>query len=154
MDVVLPRTKAVDAETILEARERLRDYLPPFWAAMLKLSREIEQKTNSAMSPDDIGRQCQETVDTVVRPALVELREKLLKERRNWFYKIITPVARGLRVMIGRPPLTPVDLVYSGLSLGTSVGSEIIEEIARANLISQDSGLTYLLEVGDFVERE
>jgi hypothetical protein len=147
VELVLPRTKAANAETILEARERLRDYLPPFWSSMLKLSREFKSRVREGMPAVDLQRECGEIIDTVVRPALIDLNQKLLKERRNWFYKIITPAARGLKVMVGRPPLTTADLISSGIALGTNVAIDVAEQMRKVNAVSQESGLTLLLEL-------
>lgn len=147
VELILPQTKAADAETILEARERLKDYLPPFWSSMLKLSVEFKARVAEGMSEVDLQKECREIIDTTVRPALIDLNQKLLRERRNWFYKIITPVARGLKVMVGRPPLTTADLISSGIALGANVAIDVAEQIRKVDAISQESGLTLLLEI-------
>ena len=146
-ELVLPQPKVVNAETILEARERLKDYLPPFWSSMLRLSVELKSRVREGMSVVDLQRECAEIIDTTVRPTLIELNQKMLKERRNWFHKIITPVANGLKVMVGRPPLTTADLISSSMALGANVAIDVAEEISKAKLASQESGLTFLLEL-------
>lgn len=146
-ELVLPQTKPADAETILEARERLKDHLPPFWSSMLKLSIGFKARLKEGMPILDLHRECEDIIDTTVRPALIDLNRKLLKERKNWFYKIITPVAKGLRVMAGKPPLTTADLISSGLALGANVALDVAEQIHKVNAISQESGLTFLLEL-------
>jgi hypothetical protein len=153
VELVLPQTKAANAETILEARERLRDYLPPFWSSMLKLSREFKSRIREGMPAVDLQRECGEIIDTVVRPALIDLNQKLLKERRNWFYKIITPVARGLKLMVGRPPLTTADLISSGIAFGTNVAIDVSEQMLKVNKVSQEAGLTFLLELEKLREK-
>lgn len=147
VELVLPQTKAADGETILEERERLKDYLPPFWASMLRLSGEFKARVREGMPAVDLQRECGEIVDTVVRPALIDLNQKLLKERRKWFYKIITPVAKGLKVVAGKPPLTTADLISSGIAFGANVAIDVAEQMRKVSIVSQESGLTLLLEL-------
>lgn len=152
-ELVLPQTKAAGEETILEARERLKDYLPPFWSSMLRLSVAFRARLNEGMAAPDLERECADIIDTAVRPALIDLNQKLLKERRNWFYKIITPVAKGVRVMIAKPPLTTADLVSSGLAVGANVALDVAEEMRKTGAVPQESGLTLLLELDRLVRK-
>jgi hypothetical protein len=153
VELVLPQMKAVNAETILEARERLKDYLPPFWSSMLKLSVEFKARVTDGMSSVDLQRECGEIINTTVRPTLIDLNQKLLKERRNWFYKIITPVARGLKVIAGRPPLTTADLISSSIALGTNMAIDVTEQMLKVNKVSQEAGLTFLLELEKLTQK-
>lgn len=154
VELILPQTKPADGKTILEARERLKDYLPPFWSSMLKLSIEFKARLNEGTSALDLERECEDIIDTTVRPALIDLNQELLKERKNWFHKIITPVAKGLKVMVGKPPVTTADLISSGLALGANVTLDVADQIRKANAISQESGLTFLLELEKFMRKD
>jgi hypothetical protein len=66
VEMLLPPTKGADPEIILEARQRLSDHLPPFWSSMLKLSVQMKQSIRECRSVDEVLREGQETVDTVV----------------------------------------------------------------------------------------
>jgi len=94
VQMLIPRTKAVHPEIILEARHRLSNHLPSFWSSMLKLSTELRNRINQSTNKyqKDIFDESQELVDTIVRPSLIDLQEKMLKEKRDWFYKILSPI--------------------------------------------------------------
>lgn len=154
VELILPQTKAADGKTILEARERLKDYLPPFWSSMLKLSIEFKARLEEGISALDLQRECEDIIDTTVRPALIDINQELLKERKNWFHKIITPVAKGLKVIVGKPPVTTADLISSGLALGANVTLDVADQIRKVNAISQESGLTFLLELEKFMRKD
>lgn len=83
IEIVLPRTSPADAETILEAREKLSDLLPSFWASMLEMSSKIKERVSEDHDPEDLIFECREIVDTEVRPSLVEIRNKMELERKS-----------------------------------------------------------------------
>ena len=146
MELVFPATKETDAETILEARYRLRDHLPPFWSAMLRLSSELQSRLTPEVGTSEVERETQDLVDRIVRPSLTDLVLKLDKERRNWFYKILASVRSGLIVVAGKPPLTKAELVSAALSLGSQVAVDLAKHFQDVASISE-AGLTYLIKV-------
>jgi hypothetical protein len=148
VEMMLPATCAARGEEILEARERLADHLPPFWASMLRMSAEIRERVENCGSFDQALKECEEIVDTVVRPSLIDLNEKLLKEKRNWFYRILSPVAKQLKVIVGTPPVTTAGLISASLSLGANVAVDVSEHMLKSESLTE-AGLTYLLKVGE-----
>lgn len=151
--LVLPQTKLANGETILEARERLKDYLPPFWASMLRLSVELKRRIIEGMPLADLEKESADIFHSIVRPSLIELNQKLIKERKNWFHKIITPIANGLTAMIARPPVTTMDLISAGITLGANITINAAEQFKRIESTSQDSGLAYLIQLDEFVQK-
>lgn len=147
LELVLPQTKPADCQTILEARERLKDYLPPFWASMLRLSAVFQDRLTEGASDLDLARECQDIVDTTVRPALIDLNQKLLKDRRRWFHKIMGPVGKNLRILGGRPPVTTADLVSAGLAFGANVAIDVGQQMSKKNVVPKEAGLIFLIEL-------
>ncbi|RJR42591.1 MAG: hypothetical protein C4567_06950 [Deltaproteobacteria bacterium] len=145
--IILPATKAAEPETILEARFKLKDHLPPFWSSMLKLSEELRKKLGEKGSELRLQREVDNAVDTIVRPALIDLINKLEKERKNWFFKILSPVTKGLRVIVGNPPVSTAELISTSLKLSSDIAFDVSDQIRKVNALKQESGLTYLLEL-------
>lgn len=145
--MVLPATKAADCNAILEARERLRDHLPPFWSAMLKLSGDLTDRLGSRATPKQVQGEIDNAVTTLVRPALIDLVGKLEKERKQWFYRILSPMAKGLRILAGKPPTDLAGLISSSLLLGADVSLDVAKQLRKTETLKQESGLTYLLEL-------
>lgn len=145
--MVMPATKAADSETILEARERLRNHLPPFWSAMLKLSAELTERLGDKATAKQLQLETDHAVATTVRPALIDLVAKLEKERKQWFYRVLSPVAKGLRVLAGKPPTDLAGLISSSLALGADVSLDVANQLRKVAALKQESGLTYLLEL-------
>ncbi len=152
VEMLIPRTKGVHPEVILEARERLADHLPPFWSSMLKLSVELKKRIHECGSVDKVLFESQELIDTVVRPALIDLQEKMLRERKDWFYKILSPVQKGLKLMIGNPPITQQQLITNALVLGSDIAMSVAENIRTIDALKREAGLTFLLEAGQILD--
>src|SRR5690606_5515350 len=84
IEMVLPATKGVKPELILEAREKLSNHLPQFWSVMLKFSKEGKEIIKNAKSGEEANLECRNLVDTTIRPVLIDLNEKIIKDRKNW----------------------------------------------------------------------
>ncbi len=149
VELTLPGMKSVHPEIILEARERLRDLLPPFWGTMLRLSTDFSKCLEQGQALHDIERECEDYIDTNVRPALIELNSKLEKDRKSWFHKILSLTAKETKLIIGKPPLTVADLVSSGLQLGANVALDI----AQSDTALHEPGLTYLIELDKLIRK-
>lgn len=143
VELALPQMKHAHADTILEAREKLRDFLPPFWATMFRLSTDFRGRIEQGQSLHDIERECDDFIDTTIRPTLIELNNKLEKDRKSWFHKILSTTAKETKLMIAKPPLTMAGLVSSGLQLGAN----ITLDVAQGESASNEAGLTYLIEL-------
>ena len=145
--MVLPATQKADPETILEAREKLRDHLPSFWSAMLKLSVELQSRLDNKLDPKILQRECDNAVSTIVRPALIDLVDKMEKERKLWFHKILSPVSQGLGILVGKPPVTPFELVAMSLKFGSDIALDVSSQIQKVENLKRETGLTYLIEL-------
>lgn len=151
LNLVLPQTKPVDSETILEARERLRDYLLPFWSSMLYLTGYHKSLLDQNISSPTIERECDFIIGTEVRPKLIDLNQKIIKERKGWFGKIVTHVADGLKIFAAKPPLTITDLLNTSVAAGTNITLDIITESMKLGTSTKQSGLTLLIELEKYL---
>lgn len=146
MKLVLPRTRAASANTILEARDRLKDHLPPFWAAMFKLSRTLREQIDDGATSKTLRAEARNLADETVRPALIELKQKMNLERKQWFYRILSPIQKGLRLIVGNPPLTQQQLITSAMILGSDVAMAGASHLQQIEALKNSTGLTMLLE--------
>jgi hypothetical protein len=153
IELVLPRFKGAHPETILEARYRLSDHLPPFWSAMLKLTIELRSRIKDSSSSAEVVREAGELVQTIVRPSLIDLQEKLKHDRRDWFYRVLSPLHKGLRLLAGAPPLTPPQLASAAILLASDVASSTAESLRLIDRFKRESGLTFLMEFGAISEQ-
>ena len=152
VELVIPAMKEVEPEIILEARDRLKDQLPLFWASMLKLSTKLKSEINQDMKPNDIFFETQEIVDTTVLPALVELKSKIYKDKKSWFYKILNPAFDSVKMFMGNPKLTTENLVITGLTTGMNITSNFIEQEYEIQKIKKEAGLTFLLRLDELIK--
>ena len=79
-------------------------------------------------------------------PALIDLQTKLELERKHWCYKILSPIQKNLRALIGKPPLTPEQMTVSALTLGADVAMSLSNDLRQIENLKQEAGLTFLLE--------
>ena len=145
--MVLPGTKAAEEQVILEARNRLKDHLPPFWSSMLKLSAELRARLDSRQDKTTLQREVDDAVTMTVRPALIDLVSKLEKERKSWFYRILSPLAKGLRVLAGKPPTDLATLVSSSLVTASDVCLDVAQQLRKVEALKNDTGLIYCVEL-------
>ncbi len=150
LNLILPQTKPAQSEVILEARERLKDYLLPFWASMLSLAGTYKSLLSQNISIHDFENECDNIVDTTVRPKLIDIKQKMLKERKNWFYRVITPAINGVKVFAAKPPLTTTDIITSSISAGANVALDIVKQSYALDSTSKQAGLTFLIELDNY----
>ncbi|MEQ1911228.1 MAG: hypothetical protein ABMA15_20585 [Vicinamibacterales bacterium] len=149
-EIVVPATKRVPADVVLEARSRLSDQLPPFWAAMLRLSRELQTDGGSA---SELRLRAEDLVDTVVRPTLVDLKRKLELEHKQWFHRLVDPLRAGLRLVAGRPAVSEHDLYMSAMLTGLDMSIAAGEHQRSVNARRADGGLAFLADAYDQLRR-
>lgn len=153
VEMFFPATKGAPAEVILEAREKLRDHLPLFWASMLKLSTELKAAIKDCKDKDEVFAASQELVDTIVRPAVIDLNHKIELERKQWFHRIFGSVYKALRMTATNPPLTQEQLIRSSLMLGADAAMNFADHLQKVESMKNEAGLAYLLELGALVEK-
>lgn len=147
VEMFFPATEPVPAEVILEARDRLKDHLPQFWSAMFKLSIELKNLAKDAKSAHEVSVIGEEMVDTIVRPALIDLNHKIELERRQWFRRIFGSVYKALKIVAANPPITQDQLIRSSLLLGAEASMNLAEQMQKVETMKNEAGLTYLLEL-------
>jgi hypothetical protein len=149
IEMMLPPVKSANPQDILEAREKLSDFLPPFWSAMLKFSVESKNIISNCSSIEEALMECQNIVDLNIRPTLIGLNEKLIKERKNWFYKVISNVGKGVKLVVGKPKLTNFDLLATSVSCSTDIALDYMNHKMKIDALKEEAGLTYLLKLGE-----
>jgi len=154
VEMLLPTFKAVDAEVILEARDKLGDQLPAFWSTMLKFSIDAKKIFSSSESYENSLRECQNIVDTTIRPTLIDLNNKLELERKNWFYKILFPVAKTIKLIAGKPQMTTQDMLTTSLSLSASLAKDYFDHKRKVDELQNEAGITYLFELGSLLNKK
>lgn len=152
IEMVLPATKGVKPELILEARDKLSDHLPQFWSVMLKFSQEGKEIIRNAKTSVEANLECRNLVDTTIRPVLVDLNQKIIRDRKNWFYKILSPVGNSLKFLVGKPNLTNMDLLTTSMSLATDIGVDYLNHKRKLNELKDEAGLTYLIKLGENIK--
>ena len=152
IEMVLPATKGVEPQLILEARDKLSDHLPQFWSSMLKFSKDGKKIIEQSSNMQEAISECQNLVDTTIRPTLIDLNQKIIRDNKNWFYKILSPIGDKLKLVVGKPDLTNLDLLSTSMSLATDVGLDYIQHKRKIKELKDEAGLTYLLKLGKQIE--
>lgn len=147
VEMLFPATKPVPAEIILEARDKLKDQLPLFWSSMFKLSVELKKAIDDCKTPKEISAVGTDLVDTIVRPALVDLNHKIELERKQWFCRVFGGVFSGLKIAAANPPLTQEQLIRASLMLGADAAMNLSDHLHKVDVMKSQAGLTYLLDL-------
>lgn len=153
IEMFFPATEPVPAAVILEARDKLKDHLPQFWSAMLKLSVDLKTLIKDANSAQEVSVLGAEMVDTIVRPALIDLNHKIELERKQWFRRVFGSVYKALKVVAANPPVTQDQLIRSSLLLGAEASMNLAEQIQKIETMKNEAGLTYLLELSNLTNK-
>ncbi|HEX2944446.1 MAG TPA: hypothetical protein VHT96_00635, partial [Clostridia bacterium] len=154
LELIIPKFKAVNAETILEARYKLRDLLPPFWSSMIKLTTDLKARIKENIPSNDLIMEGKEIIESTVKPALIDLKQKMALERKHWFYKIIGPVNNGIKLLAGNSSLSQSNLMLTGLSLGTNMAFDVADQIRKVDLLSKETGLMFLLKLDKIINSD
>lgn len=146
--LVLPRTEAVPADVILEARDRLSEQLPAFWSAMLKLTQTLRARIVEGVPEATMNREIDAVIKAEIKPALMDLYLKLEKERRNWFHRLIGPTLRGIQLALTQPPISPGAAASWGIAVGEDVAAQFLGPRTRS-----DPAVSFLLELEKTMRR-
>ena len=84
---------------------------------------------------------------------LIDLVTKMEKERREWFYRVLSPLTKGLRLLASKPSFDLATLIGNSLSVGAGVTVDLAQQLRKVESLKQDSGLTYVLELNSFLEK-
>lgn len=152
IEMFFPATEPVPASVILEARDRLKDHLPHFWSAMLKLSADLKILAKDSKSSQEVSVLGAEMVDMIVLPALIDLNHKIELERKQWFRRIFGCVYKALKVVATNPPMTQDQLIRSSLLLGAEASMNLTEQMQKIETMKNEVGLTYLLELSSLTK--
>jgi hypothetical protein len=147
--LAIPKTIAAEPEIILAARDKLSSQLPPFWAAMLRLSTRLRETLAAHTPHQELTAEAQDIVDTEVLPRLIDLRRKMEMDRSAFFYRILAPAKREFSLLLSTPSLSLGALVASGLRATLGMTFAAAGKFLGADKMDQDAGLTYVLNVAD-----
>ena len=101
----------------------------------------------------DVLFEAQFLVDTIVMTTVIDL-QKMLKDKKDWFYRILSAVQKGIRLMVGNPPLTQQQLLTSALILGSDVIMSAAENLRTIEALKQEAGLTFLLQAEKILSKD
>jgi len=151
LNLVLPQTKPVDSETILGSTGKTQRPYITFLVFNALSYRCYRSLLDQNISTSDIERECEFIIDTHVRPKLIDLNQKIIKERKGWFGKIITHAADGVKIFAAKPPLTTTDLLTTAVAAGANITLAIISESMKLGTSTKQSGLTLLIELDKYL---
>lgn len=149
VEMMLPATCKASDYQIMEARHHLADQLPPFWAAMLKLSSDVKTQLQHCKSTKETIDECRDVVDTTVRPAVIELADKLNKDRKTIFSPILAPIKRRMNLSItaGLPALSVAGLTPASMLIAANAKLDLSEDTSGHGLPFDQSALIYLIRL-------
>lgn len=81
----------------------------------------------------------------------MELKNKIYKDKKNWFYKILNPAFDSMKIFMGNPKLTTENLVIAGLTTGMNITFNLIEQEYEIQKIKKEAGLTFLLRFDEMI---
>jgi hypothetical protein len=127
-------------EEILEARDRLRDQLGPFRAAMLRLAPLVRDRISDNDRFDELLAEAKFVADTRVLPTLVEVQRRLERERGRFWRRILMKAG----------PLLPQFVLSWSSTSAVSAAVAAIQQAAgiATDRINHEAVLVSLLELG------
>lgn len=152
VDMLVPQMKGCKSEIILEARSRLSDYLPLYWASMLRLSGTLKSRIENNKSNDEIIFEAEEIINTEIRPVLIEINHKIKLEKKLFFYKILNPIKDFARLIIPISTMSQHEILSGSLLLGASVAQNSVGHLSDVEKIKLNNGVAFLLEANKFLD--
>jgi len=114
---------------------------------MYKLGTELSRRSDQGLQGRELIQEAEELVETVVRPAAIDLAAKLEKERKQFFYRILAPVKEIVKILIGKPSIDQQDLLTGALALGSESVMTGAEQMRTIQSLKQDAGIAYLVDL-------
>lgn len=152
LDIIIPVSTEITSEDILEARYRLKEQLIPFRRAMLSLAPFVRQGISSYSSVEEVHKEAKYIVETRVAPTIHDLRDRLSKEKSQFWRRLIMKsgmlVPRIILNWVSKDALTAAIL---SLESAQEVTLDMIDRKTLLSSLKTHGGLGYLLSVGDIL---
>jgi len=150
LEIAIPPIAEIPDEDVIRAREELEEQLVPFRCSMLALAPTVRNGIESDSSLEEIYKEAGYVVETNVVPALQELQNRLLKEKRRFWRRLL--LKGGVLA-----PKFAINWTTRGALFAALESLEDTKDIARVVIergdlltsLKSQGGLGYLLSVAE-----
>lgn len=154
LDLLLPDFASLNSYEILEAREKLKDQLTPFRAAMLSLAPKVRSGISGKAPLSQVFMEAKYIAETDVLPRLTELNRRIELERGMFWRKIIQKVGGNLpgialKWISGAGLTAAIDVA----KVGSGIAAQAIDNNTLYNNLLANGGLGYLLNIQKVIDR-
>jgi len=144
--IVLPQCQELAAEDILAARENLKDLLIPFRMSMQKMSGNLRYAIKNKTKIKEIQAEAKFLAESIIEPALFEIKQKIKKEKSKLFIKIFGKTVSWIP-LVAKSFLAPSpDQIYKTIVKIYGDVEPIVSATNEVNLAREPS-LSFLLGI-------
>jgi len=146
LELALPPFAELKSHDVLEARERLKNELIPFRAAMFALAPKVRAGITANAEMDELYREAKYLAETDVLPRLAELRRRLQLERGTFWRKVVQKIASHLpTIALKWTASSGVAAAVDAAKLAGGIAAQAIDNEKLAQELLANGGLGYLL---------
>lgn len=148
IQLTLPAFKTLTSYEVLEVREKLKDELIPFRAAMLALAPRVRAGITANASMQDLFDEAQYLVETNVIPRLTELKRRLTLEKGVFWRKVIQTTASCLpNIMLKMTSGSGMIAAIEAAKLAGGLAAKTVDNDKLVQDLLANGGLGYLLSI-------
>ena len=155
LDLALPPFACLNAEDVLEAREKLKNELIPFRAAMFTLAPKVRSGIGANLSMGELYKEARYIVETDVLPRLVELKRRLEVERGTFWRRLIQKAGSHLpSIALKWASSSGVSAAVDAVKLAGDASMDMIENEKLLHQLLTNGGLGYLVNLQAEVQKK
>ena len=148
LTLTLPAPQRVEAELILEVREKMKDELCAFRMMALKLAAELRDMLSQPTSRENVEREAEFLVKTKVMPYVAEIRRRTQVERGKFWRRVFGKTPKWLS--LGLACLTdPTGAALAAALREASKDTAALLEDAHRLSLAGDPGVALLIRLED-----
>ncbi len=154
LDLLLPDFASLTSYEILEVREKLKDQLTPFRAAMLALAPKVRSGIIEKAPLSQVFKEAKYIAETDVFPRLTELKRRIDLEQGMFWRKIIQKVGGNLPgIALKWVSGSSLTAAIDAAKVGSGIAAQAIDNNTLCNSLLANGGLGYLLNIQKTIDR-
>ena len=145
--LILPQIRPLNAQEILEVREKMKEDIQEFRTAMLSLTGKYRELVGENPSLDKLKKESKFLADTIVKPKIESLNKRIETPGEILKSELIDLTIQAPSVLIKLKLNPSIDTLLELLKLGQDSFKNGVKRYREANKIENNSGLALLLKL-------
>lgn len=145
--LILPKIRPLNAQEILEVRDKMKDDIVDFRTAMLSLTGKYRELVGENPSLDKLKKEAEFLADTIVRPKIVSLNKRIETPGEILKSELIDLTIQAPSILLKLKLNPSLEDLLELLKLGQDRLNSGVKRYRESNKIQDNSGMALVLKL-------